>query len=105
MTAPMHHVSTGQAARMLGVCNSTVRDLVKEGKLSHTRSGKHIRIPVAEVEKLTVPKGGERPPRRADNAAIILAGMLANPANVNVHWEGLANRAIDLAAHLERHAK
>lgn len=40
-----------EAAEMLGLCERTVWQLVKDGKLKACRTGRAVRIPVAELER------------------------------------------------------
>ena len=47
-------LSTGQAARLLGVSRQHVVDLCESGRLDFARVGTHRRIPGREVERLSV---------------------------------------------------
>lgn len=49
-------ISTGQAARLLGVSRQHVVDLCTRGALPSVRVGTHRRIPQAEVRKLAGPR-------------------------------------------------
>ncbi|MFT5328412.1 MAG: excisionase family DNA binding protein [Planctomycetaceae bacterium] len=59
---PKMAVSYQGASKALDVCERSVWQLVKDGKLKAIRIGRSVRIPVSELERFVANSGSEVPP-------------------------------------------
>ena len=98
MTEQQEWITTGEAARMLGVRSiNTVKRLVREGRLRAVRPGAHYRIDAAAVRNLAKSESiGKAPPRDPDLHSLATRRWLARWAHrhqvARVHLFGSAAR-------------
>jgi excisionase family DNA binding protein len=52
VTTEPRFLTVDQAARQLRVTISTVRTMIARGELTAVRVGKHLRIPVSEIDRV-----------------------------------------------------
>lgn len=72
MTDRQEWITTGEAARMLGVRSiNTVKRLIRGGRLTAIRPGGHYRVALSDVERMGSPMRTPPNPRSVDQRALL----------------------------------